>query len=422
MHTWQDRNALKQAAGVRGGGRDNTKPVLHFSLSWHETDRPDAAHMRETALGALKALGLEAHQALVIAHTDKDHPHVHLLVNTVHPETGRTASMKYSKEALSRWAEAYEKANGHEHCPERRDNNARRDDIKQERAAEKRAEAAAEKAARPKPARKKYQPVKDKSPNRRQWFEKKDVMARMKAMHATLSREQRQEKDDLWQGQQAAREALTTAATQRVAAVTAQQKEAFKPRWAGLYKNQKAELRHLNRQGAQHIFERAAYVFHNQHRLSATGKPLTLRQRLGLILSPKKLMKAVTMAHEREKRALVHEQTTQTKAMTDRVWTAHRADYHGLMERQTAERAAQRDHHQIERKEGVTFQKARDELQAERSTPGQFNEAARSEPKPEAQPPAKETRAERAERIRREAIEASHARGGRGGFEREREP
>lgn len=36
----------------------------------------------------IEALGLGEHQVLIVAHRDRDHPHVHLLVNRVHPETG----------------------------------------------------------------------------------------------------------------------------------------------------------------------------------------------------------------------------------------------------------------------------------------------------------------------------------------------
>lgn len=34
--------------------------------------------MRETALSSLKALGLDAHQAVLAAHSDKHHLHVHM--------------------------------------------------------------------------------------------------------------------------------------------------------------------------------------------------------------------------------------------------------------------------------------------------------------------------------------------------------
>src|SRR5690606_27220028 len=77
---------------------------------------------RETAASAIKALGLEEHEALIVAHRDKDHPHVHIVANTIHPYTGRTADLKFAKLKMSRWAEAYEREHGL-HCTQRLQNN-----------------------------------------------------------------------------------------------------------------------------------------------------------------------------------------------------------------------------------------------------------------------------------------------------------
>ena len=132
--TWQNRMRLKRAAGISMRGRDNKDPVLHMTLSWHADDKPTPEHMKETARAALKALGLEEHQVLMAGHDDKNHMHAHLVINTVHPETGRTAPMKYTKERLSRWAEAYEKEHG-VHCEQRIENNKERDRLKDQRSA-----------------------------------------------------------------------------------------------------------------------------------------------------------------------------------------------------------------------------------------------------------------------------------------------
>ena len=51
--------------------------------------------------------------------------HVHIVVNTVHPETGMTAPLKFTKLELSKWAEAYEREHGI-HCEERIRNNEER--------------------------------------------------------------------------------------------------------------------------------------------------------------------------------------------------------------------------------------------------------------------------------------------------------
>ena len=119
--TARDQAALKEQSGHDARGRKNTKPVLHVSLSWALTDNPTPQHMQETAKAALNAMGLADHQAVIAAHGDKKHLHVHMVVNTIHPETGMTAPLKYTKERLSRWAEGYERAHGI-HCEQRIEN------------------------------------------------------------------------------------------------------------------------------------------------------------------------------------------------------------------------------------------------------------------------------------------------------------
>src|SRR5712691_6266425 len=44
--------------------------------------------MQAVADRVLRDLGLAEHQALMVAHQDRAHPHVHIMVNRVHPETG----------------------------------------------------------------------------------------------------------------------------------------------------------------------------------------------------------------------------------------------------------------------------------------------------------------------------------------------
>ncbi|NDB96707.1 MAG: hypothetical protein EBZ78_11225 [Verrucomicrobia bacterium] len=103
------QGTLKLASGSDGRGRKNTKPVLHYSLAWAEEDNPTPESMKQAALDSLKALGLGEHEALIAAHQDKKHLHVHIVVNTIHPRTGMTAQLRFTQLGLSHWAEAYEK-------------------------------------------------------------------------------------------------------------------------------------------------------------------------------------------------------------------------------------------------------------------------------------------------------------------------
>lgn len=118
---------LKQANGKRG--TKTGKPVYHLTLSWDVSEQPTKAEQVDAAREALKSLGLQDHQTLIVAHTDTDNPHVHAVVNLVCPMTGDTAKLGNDRLTLSRWAQAYRKERGQEHlCPQRKANNQRRQD------------------------------------------------------------------------------------------------------------------------------------------------------------------------------------------------------------------------------------------------------------------------------------------------------
>lgn len=67
------------------------------------------------------------HQALMVCHMDTDNPHVHVVVNRVHPGHGRMLVESCSKQRLSRWALRFEEQNGNILCKKRVENNAARD-------------------------------------------------------------------------------------------------------------------------------------------------------------------------------------------------------------------------------------------------------------------------------------------------------
>ncbi|OIQ19302.1 MAG: hypothetical protein BM557_06245 [Flavobacterium sp. MedPE-SWcel] len=121
------KEQLKRNAGVASTGRkSNDKPVYSFSIAWHPEQNPQKDHMLDMALGALEHLGLVDHEAVVVAHSDREHPHVHVITNLVHPEHGKSLSPSYDKLKFSRWAEDYEREHGKIYCEERVINNARR--------------------------------------------------------------------------------------------------------------------------------------------------------------------------------------------------------------------------------------------------------------------------------------------------------
>jgi len=118
---------LKVENGSPGTGQRCHKPVFTFSLSWHPEQNPHKWEMIGAGRRALIALGLAEHETLMVAHNETEHPHLHLIVNTIHPVSGKVNSLSYSRLKLSKWAEEYEKEHGKVYCDNRVENNEKRD-------------------------------------------------------------------------------------------------------------------------------------------------------------------------------------------------------------------------------------------------------------------------------------------------------
>jgi hypothetical protein len=128
LWTARDAELLKQEAGVRAGGRATENPVKHVSLNWAPDQHPTREHMVETSEDFLRRMKWQDHQAIFVAHQDK-HPHVHLIVNMIHPETGLRLDDNFERRRAQSWALEYERENGRIYCdqrlknPEERENN-----------------------------------------------------------------------------------------------------------------------------------------------------------------------------------------------------------------------------------------------------------------------------------------------------------
>ena len=109
-----DAPALKAAAGISARGRKLKKPYTHLVFNWPPGAKPSKAEMLSAVAGGLKSIGLdERHYAVCTAHNDTDHPHVHVFVSRIDPETGKAVNLdKGATDRLSRWAEQYEREHG----------------------------------------------------------------------------------------------------------------------------------------------------------------------------------------------------------------------------------------------------------------------------------------------------------------------
>lgn len=68
------------------------KPYYHVVLSWPEHEQPSQDQMFEAMEHLLRKLGLDGHQIVMATHSDTSNRHIHAVVNTVNPITGKNWS------------------------------------------------------------------------------------------------------------------------------------------------------------------------------------------------------------------------------------------------------------------------------------------------------------------------------------------
>lgn len=119
--TAEAQNELKRTNGLSLGGRKCTAPVKSISLSWHPSETPTTEQMIAAADSYLTRMGWSEHQALYVGHNDTAHPHIHIILNRVHPETGRVLDDRNDYRRAQEWALQYEKEHGRIFCEKRLD-------------------------------------------------------------------------------------------------------------------------------------------------------------------------------------------------------------------------------------------------------------------------------------------------------------
>ena len=114
--TVRDADLIKLSAGIKPGGRKAEKPpVWHASLSWHPSETVSEQEMLAAVDGCLSAVGLsldKGYQTYVVQHTDEPQAHVHIVVNLVHPTTGKQANPYRDLPKAQEWGRQYDKRRG----------------------------------------------------------------------------------------------------------------------------------------------------------------------------------------------------------------------------------------------------------------------------------------------------------------------
>ncbi|MBW3099265.1 relaxase/mobilization nuclease domain-containing protein [Pseudohoeflea coraliihabitans] len=224
--TAQLADELKARAGVKNTGRKSNAHVYAYSLAWHpdEAGNLDRAEMLRAADESLKVLGAENRQALIVAHTDRKHPHVHVIVNRVDPENGKMLTTSNDRLKLSDWANAYERKRGQILTPKREERRQVREQFaekaqRRQYAAEKRAEAASGDGA-------------DANPR-----------AALKAFGDAQRAEHRQQWKDLSASNKQARAAIYELYGRQITEQVAAHKERTRPLWAQHFRQARANER-----------------------------------------------------------------------------------------------------------------------------------------------------------------------------------
>jgi len=80
--------ALMNATAARSV-RLRKNPVYHLSLSWPEGEHPSGQQGAQAVDHVMTSLGMQDCEAFWALHRDTDHDHLHLIVNTIHPQLGK---------------------------------------------------------------------------------------------------------------------------------------------------------------------------------------------------------------------------------------------------------------------------------------------------------------------------------------------
>ncbi|MDG4560702.1 MAG: relaxase/mobilization nuclease domain-containing protein [Candidatus Competibacter sp.] len=93
------------------------KAAYHMVISWHERERPADEIMQEIAAKTLAMAGLGEHQAFIMGHGDKPQKHLHMLINRVHPETGKAWKVSHEYALFDRIMRELSDEYGFEYVP-----------------------------------------------------------------------------------------------------------------------------------------------------------------------------------------------------------------------------------------------------------------------------------------------------------------
>ena len=85
-----------------------SQPLMHFQLCWKPGETPSESQWLSSAERSIEALGFSQHQYIIVPHEDKEHFHVHVMLNRVHPESVKAHNPRLSLLTLHKIARELE--------------------------------------------------------------------------------------------------------------------------------------------------------------------------------------------------------------------------------------------------------------------------------------------------------------------------
>lgn len=318
-YTAMHQSDIKLAAGEVATGRKLTLPVYVYSLAWHPSEAPTREEMIGAAYQSLKTLDLDGHEIVMAAHNDEEHPHIHVIVNRVHPKTGIAAPLSNDRLRLSVWAEKYERERGQIFCDRRVENNERR--------------------------------------RNGQWV--KDRLSQHAAEYHRWQREQTRQRVERREQQlktlsdfhKKQHRTLTKASAKRITERRATFREQHRPTWAALYKRQKRERQAFDK-SQRTAWGRLRYHLKNRDPWagSVTRAPLprAVAGAFQAIGSDRKATEALNRKHDRQRKALGDLVNRQTRAALKEINKDYQTDRQALITQQHKERRATKEAHRLQ--------------------------------------------------------------------------
>lgn len=117
LHTDDPEHVAQLMAATAAQSVRCAAPCYHLSINWDPVERPDPEIMQEVALKTLAMAGLGEHQALVVGHGDTTHRHLHMMINRVHPDTGKAWATSHDYRRFDRIMKQLADEYGFTHAP-----------------------------------------------------------------------------------------------------------------------------------------------------------------------------------------------------------------------------------------------------------------------------------------------------------------